>query len=297
MLFVQFAINKNGELVNKKSRVPDGFINEIEKTLNSFPIVNKVATFNNDKIESLYSFSIRIKNDEKPVYKERFSTIKKITKPTRDNLFSTYLSKNLPEEIIKKADLNRINSRLSINFELDKNNRPFNLKSNSRSEELENKIFTLFKKYPTNKFNITDSSNFNNYGLQILSFEDNESKINTSTTLSSEKPPIFPGCENSINIKELKNCFSKGVQMHFSRKFDASLPNRLGLSKGKKRVFIGFKIDRNGDINDVKVRAPHPAITAEVKRVMYELPKIIAGKQTGINVGINYNIPFTLMVD
>ena len=43
--------------------------------------------------------------------------------------------------------------------------------------------------------------------------------------------------------------------MHFVLKFDVSLPNKLGLTKGKKRIFISFKTDRNDDI--IKVKAPH----------------------------------------
>jgi protein TonB len=85
--------------------------------------------------------------------------------------------------------------------------------------------------------------------------------------------------------------------MHFIKKFDASLPNKLGLSKGRKRIFISFKIDKNGDIIDVKVKAPHPTIIDEVKKVMYLLPKIIPGKQTGKNVNVKYSIPFTLFIE
>ena len=54
--------------------------------------------------------------------------------------------------------------------------------------------------------------------------------------------------------------------MHFMKKFDASLTNKLGLSAGRKSVYISFEIDKNGDIKDVKVRAPHTRITEEVKK-------------------------------
>jgi hypothetical protein len=87
------------------------------------------------------------------------------------------------------------------------------------------------------------------------------------------------------------------VQKHFSRNFDAKLPNSLGLSAGKKRVFIGFNVAVNGDIVDVQARAPHVKIKEEVIRVMRSLPKMIAGKQNGQEVIVNYNIPFSLLVD
>ena len=296
-LLIQFIINKNGELINKKSKIPSDFKLDLENALKSFPKIKTVSTINGSKIESLHCFSIPLIKGELPVYKDQFRAITAITKPTTTNSFSKYLSNKLSLEIIKKADLNRINRRLSISFELNKNNEPFNLTSNARSQVLESKIFALFKKYPITNFNIIDKHNFNKYGLQILSFENDDILIKTSTILSSEKSPIFPGCENSLNRKELKKCFSKGVQMHFIKKFDASLPNKLGLSKGRKRIFIGFKIDRNGDIVDVKVKAPHPTIIDEVKKVMYLLPKIIPGKQTGKNVNVKYSIPFTLLIE
>jgi protein TonB len=87
------------------------------------------------------------------------------------------------------------------------------------------------------------------------------------------------------------------VQKHFVRKFDAELPNELGLSSGKKRVFIGFKIDKNGNIVNVQARGPHPKIEDEVLKVMKQLPKMKPGRQRGKPVGVKYSIPFTLIVE
>ena len=106
-----------------------------------------------------------------------------------------------------------------------------------------------------------------------------------------DKAPTFPGCDTGD-----KDCFSKMVQKHFSRNFDAKLPNSLGLSAGTKRVFIGFKVDVNGDIVYVQARAPHIKIKEEVIRVMRSLPKMIPGEQDGKNVAVNYNIPFAIVV-
>ena len=109
--------------------------------------------------------------------------------------------------------------------------------------------------------------------------------------MSIETAPTFPGCDTGD-----KDCFSKMVQKHFSRNFDAKLPNSLGLSAGKKRVFIGFNVAVNGDIVDVQARAPHIKIKEEVIRVMRSLPKMIPGEQDGKNVAVNYNIPFAIVV-
>jgi protein TonB len=130
---------------------------------------------------------------------------------------------------------------------------------------------------------------------EIVEIEEAEEVIEDVNFMIIEDAPVFPGCKGSK--KELKDCFSQMVQKHFSRKFDADLPNELGLSPGKKRVFIGFKIDRQGNIVNIQARAPHPKIKEEVIKVMNLLPKMKPGKQRGKPVGVSYNIPFSLLVE
>lgn len=130
---------------------------------------------------------------------------------------------------------------------------------------------------------------------EIEEISEGEDVVEDVNFMVIEDSPIFPGCKGTK--KELKDCFSKKVQKHFNRRFNADLPNELGLSSGRKRVFIGFKIDRNGDIVNVQARAPHPKIQQEVIKVMKLLPKMKPGKQRGKPVGVSYNIPFTLLVE
>jgi len=130
---------------------------------------------------------------------------------------------------------------------------------------------------------------------EIEEIEEVEEVVEDVSFMIIENVPVFPGCTG--NNEELKSCFSKMVQKHFSRKFDAELPNELGLSPGKKRVFIGFKIDRQGNIVNIQARAPHPKIKSEVVSVMKKLPKMKPGRQRGKPVGVKYSIPFTLIVE
>ena len=110
--------------------------------------------------------------------------------------------------------------------------------------------------------------------------------------MTIEKAPTFPGCDSGD-----KDCFSKNIQMHFSKNFNADLPKTLGLEAGRKRIFIGFKIDKEGNIVDVKARAPHEKLEQEVLRVMNSLPKVIPGEQKGKTISVKYAIPFTLVID
>ncbi|TMM32186.1 BlaR1 peptidase M56 [Polaribacter aestuariivivens] len=110
--------------------------------------------------------------------------------------------------------------------------------------------------------------------------------------MTIDKAPTFPSCDSGD-----KDCFHKMVQKHFVRNFDAEMPKKLGLSPGRKKVFIGFKVDYNGNVTDVVARAPHPKIKDEVIRVMNALPRMIPGEQDGKKVNVKYSIPFTLFVE
>ncbi|MBU3010399.1 M56 family metallopeptidase [Polaribacter vadi] len=110
--------------------------------------------------------------------------------------------------------------------------------------------------------------------------------------INIDKVPTFPGCDEGD-----RKCFSKMVQKHFSRNFDADMPKTLGLEPGRKRVFIAFKIDKEGDVVDVQARAPHNDIKEEVLKVMNSLPKMIPGEHQGKNITVKYSIPFTLFIE
>ena len=107
-----------------------------------------------------------------------------------------------------------------------------------------------------------------------------------------DKAPTFPGCESGD-----KDCFSTNIQKHFIKNFDAALPKTLGLSPGKKRVFISFKIDKEGNIVEVEARAPHEEIKQEVLAVMNSLPKVTPGEHERKTIGVKYTIPFTILVE
>ena len=129
-----------------------------------------------------------------------------------------------------------------------------------------------------------------------LSFYSQDKKTEKEVSfLVIDEVPVYPGCKGSK--QDLKNCFSQGIQRLFMENFDSDLPNQLLLKEGKYRVFIGFKITASGDVVNVVVRAPHPKLKEEVKRVMNLSPKMIAGKVKGENVAVKYSIPFTILVE
>jgi protein TonB len=130
---------------------------------------------------------------------------------------------------------------------------------------------------------------------EIEEIEEEEEVVNDVPFTIIEDVPVFPGCKG--NKTALKKCFNKKIQKHFASKFNAELPNELGLTPGKKKIFIGFKIDKYGNVINVQARAPHPKIKKEVIKVMKLLPRMKPGRQRGRAVGVKYSIPFTLIVE
>ncbi|MDT7830748.1 energy transducer TonB [Flavobacteriaceae bacterium S356] len=130
---------------------------------------------------------------------------------------------------------------------------------------------------------------------EIEEIEEEEEVIEDVPFTIIEEAPVFPGCRG--NKEQLKKCFSRKVQKHYSRKFDANLPNELGIAPGRKRILMQFLIDENGNITEIKSRAPHPRLEKEVSRVLKLLPKMKPGRQRGRNVPVRYSFRVRLDVE
>ena len=110
-----------------------------------------------------------------------------------------------------------------------------------------------------------------------------------------ENVPIFPGCENMSTNDQRKKCMSEKIDEFVRKKFNSDLGSQLGLT-GVNRVIVQFKIDLNGNVTDVRSRAPHPRLEQEAARVINSLPKMQPGKQRGKPVGVMYSLPIVFQV-
>ena len=129
----------------------------------------------------------------------------------------------------------------------------------------------------------------------IVTVPEEEEIIENVPITMVDQVPVFPGCKGDNN--ELLKCFNKKMQKHFAKKFDSDLPNELGLSPGKKRLIMLFKIDRTGNIVDIRAKAPHPRLQKEAIRIIKLLPKMTPGKQRGKPVGVKYTLPMRIDVE
>jgi len=122
-----------------------------------------------------------------------------------------------------------------------------------------------------------------------------EEPIEDVDFLILEDAPIFPGCKGTKD--EMKTCFTKKITKFISKKFNAELAHELNLAPGIQRIFVLFKIDSNGNIVDIKARAPHLKLKEEAIRVIELLPKMEPGKQRGKPVNVKYSIPIVFKIE
>ncbi|MEZ4798105.1 MAG: energy transducer TonB [Flavobacteriaceae bacterium] len=109
-----------------------------------------------------------------------------------------------------------------------------------------------------------------------------------------ENVPVFPGCESGSNAQK-RDCMSQKITDFVQKKFNTDLAGDLGLS-GRQRISVVFKIDKNGNVTDVRSRAPHPSLEKEAARVINLLPKMKPGKQRGKAVVVPYSLPIVFQV-
>ncbi len=109
-----------------------------------------------------------------------------------------------------------------------------------------------------------------------------------------EDPPVYPGCKGTKEQK--KKCLQDKITQHVSKNFNTGLSQELGLTPGKKKVYVVFKIDKSGNIRNARARGPHKRLEKEAIRVVNMLPKLTPGKQRGMPVSVSYTLPITLQV-
>lgn len=107
-----------------------------------------------------------------------------------------------------------------------------------------------------------------------------------------DQAPTFPGCADGD-----KKCLNLSLTKFVQKNFNADLTKGLGLSPGKKRIYVQFKITKDGTIKDINARAPHPALKEEAIRLAEKLPKMKPGEYKGKKVNVGYTLPITFIVE
>lgn len=283
-LKLNLVINKKGNLnfeENKELEMYSDIISE-------FPLFKSPAKINNQATP--YNLQIL------PFKQNSFNWFYSKLNPSSENDFSYFVENKLDKKFIKNSNLNRINDALVLSFELNKKNKPINIRTNARSYELNEEIIKIFNEYPIEKLDLRDRNLFSRYSTSVLFFNNNKTSIRTLNQFNVITPAIFKGCEKSKNIATLKNCASKKIKIHFAKRFDSYLPNKLKLKQGKKTIKIDFKIGLDGKVFDVNAVSDYPRLNKEAIKVMYRLAKTKPAEQNGKKVISTYRLPFSLNV-
>ncbi|KUO67089.1 MAG: hypothetical protein APF83_03870 [Lutibacter sp. BRH_c52] len=131
---------------------------------------------------------------------------------------------------------------------------------------------------------------------EMVTVKEEEEVVEDVAFVVIENVPIYPGCKG--NNSELRACFSDQITKFVAEKFNVELASELGLTPGSiQKIFVVFKIDKNGYITDINARAPHKKLQEEAIRVINLLPKMTPGMQRGRPVGVKYGLPIVFKVE
>ncbi len=109
-----------------------------------------------------------------------------------------------------------------------------------------------------------------------------------------DEPPMFEACKDKP-VEARRKCTSDNISKYVQKNFNIDLAGNLGL-KGRQRISVIFKISKEGNVIDVKSRAPHPKLEEEAIRVVSSLPKMFPGKHQGKTVVVPYALPIIFQV-
>lgn len=123
----------------------------------------------------------------------------------------------------------------------------------------------------------------------IEPYQEEEEEFDIVMGYIIEEHPKFPESE-SLKGEKAREDFNERMRLFFDEHFQIPEEN-LGLRKDRYRIYAQFEIDTLGQISDIKIRAPHPALTKEVERVLKKLPQFIPGEQRGKVVNTRYTLP------
>lgn len=106
-----------------------------------------------------------------------------------------------------------------------------------------------------------------------------------------EEVPVFPGCENA---EDKRSCFQEMVQKHVRRNF--RYPEAAIERNQQGKVYVQFTVQKDGSIDELKLRGPHQVLENEAIRIISKLPQMTPGKQRGTAVKVPFSIPINFVL-
>lgn len=121
-----------------------------------------------------------------------------------------------------------------------------------------------------------------------------QSQDEASIFVVVEQMPVYPGCEKYDNMKEQNSCSTEKTMQFVAE--NTKFPKEALDNNVSGIVYIRYVVDEDGEVGNVNVIRGVAGeygkfLDEEAKRVVAELPKMIAGKQRGEKVKVQYTIP------
>ena len=275
-LMPEFIVTENGTLEKVAWKTAsDSLTLETNRIMALFPAAKTPSTRNGNPsrmyIKESIELEIQSKNED---YIENALKSKDTTLNANSEL-AIHFKKFITVEEISKYKVPIPDSKVTINFSLDKKGDIVNTKSNVKNKELDEKLIAIFEKFPKEKLNIKQTNVLEIYHYTIFTVEyDNKIIIHCN-----ENPNIFSEayfdqkCEKSISPQDLRFCFQERVTNQIVKNFDGSLITPNDVANGLRVVFI-IQVDVDGTLTRINAMNTNPKYSNELDRIIKKMPKV-----------------------
>ncbi|WP_353779644.1 energy transducer TonB [Winogradskyella sp. 3972H.M.0a.05] len=222
---------------------------------------------------------------------------------------SMHVNRNFNMEIAKQLGLEG-RQRINVLFKIDKNGDITGIRARAPHPDLEEeakRVIATLPKFTPGKHQ--GKAVIVPYSLPIIFQVHSEQKASNDKSSDEQSyghtdkipftkvdlPPAFLSCASVSDVEELRKCTSQGIAKYINKKFNLKLAEDLGL-KGKHRIEVIFKINKRGEVTNVKARASHPDLEEEVIRIIYSMPNFVPGKHKGEVVDVMYSLPIEFLI-
>ncbi|WP_303317360.1 hypothetical protein Q4Q34_01215 [Flavivirga abyssicola] len=250
---------------------------------------------------SLNAFS-QFKLMDKKLEEKSFQSL---NRPSTENKLSNFLKQRIhPDELISldySTNPNLDNS-IRAQFEVDQMGKPWNFRIYTGKRDLNKKLEKLLKEFLLEEVpNLSDLHQAKNK-IQLLSKEGDKSIINASSVIVSDYPPVFDNYQDNSTLSTQKEANKKKLNadssisdvferfpisgdcqnIAFNDAYDCFktylenfIINNLNNDLLKKEEIIGelktnihFKIDKKGQLKDLKCYSYNETIEKEIIRIL-----------------------------
>ncbi len=109
-----------------------------------------------------------------------------------------------------------------------------------------------------------------------------------------EDKPMFPQCEGVPKEQQFA-CFKENLDKHVRKTFEyPDMAQEMGV---QGRVYVNFRINKDGTITILNTRAPDKSLDKEARRIINSLPKLIPGKQRGRPTPVTFAYPIVFKLN